>query len=144
MTPGMWIWTILLAIVAVLGLAWLFLAALGAETTEGRIGGMIGGTLVVIVFGAAAFVPHWWQHNTEGGKRSLRNYHQTTNVDKSPTRVVRVYSATGQLVATYSGKFDVGHNGGFVDLDIHQPDGTIKRVLIDNSAGAMTVEDVTR
>lgn len=144
MTPGMWVWTILAAIVALVGLAFAILAIGGGQTRGERLGYGGLGLVIALIFGSLAFVPHWWQHNTEGGKRSLRNYQQTRHVTESPTRLVHVYSATGELVATYTGKFDVGSNGGWIDLDIHRPDGSIQRVLIKGGAGSVTVEDVAR
>lgn len=144
MTPGMLILTIVLALVALAGLIWLITAQIISMDRLGRIvGGIVGGVLLVIGAGTA-WIPAWWLHNTEGGQRSLRNYHQTTHVTSGPTREAKVYSATGQLLATYTGKFDVGNNSGWIDLDIHESSGVIRRVLIDDSTAVITVEDVAR
>lgn len=143
MTPGMIALTIALGALAIVGLAWLITAQIISYDSDGRwIGGIIGAVLLIL--GASTvWIPHWWLHHTAGGERSLRNYHLTRQVTqhRGPLRTARIYSATGQLIATYSGRFDVGHNSGFIDLDIYQPNGSVKRVLIDDTMASMTVED---
>lgn len=136
MTPGMWVWTVILAVLAVIGLALIVFGFVIGEPIA-----IVAGVVLLVIGGSTVWIPHWWQHHTEGGERSLRNYRQTTNIASSPVRVAKVFSATGQLLATYTGRFDVSHNDGLLDFDIHRANGVIQRVLIDDSTAVVTIED---
>lgn len=67
------------------------------------IAGMVGGGL-------------WYYNNTASGQRALVD--QKSELNNGIDRVINVYTANGDLIATYEGKIDIQANdGGYVKFD---------------------------
>ena len=79
---------------------------------------------------------HWYYTSTEGGRRAFKT--QESNLNKGINRTVEVYDATGNLLKTYEGKFDVDYDDDRIIFDdennkrhvIYYPTGT---VIIDEN-----------
>lgn len=58
----------------------------------------------------------WYYNNTASGQRALVD--QESELSNGMERVIRVYTATGDLIAEYEGQIDIeGNDGGYVLFD---------------------------
>ena len=90
--------------------------------------------LVGIIGSFAGFL--WYFNNTESGKRSLKT--QKSNLEGGIQREVRVYDATGGLIETYDGKFDVKYDDDRILFD----DENGKRHTIYYPTGTVIIDEV--
>lgn len=59
---------------------------------------------------------HWYFNSTASGQRALID--QKSELGGGIERVINVYTANGDLMATYEGKIDIeGNDGGYVLFD---------------------------
>ena len=73
----------------------------------------------------------WWYNNTESGKRAFKT--QESNLTGGIEREVSVYDVEGELIKSYSGKFDVVYDNDRILFDdengkrhvIYYPTGTV-------------------
>lgn len=73
--------------------------------------------LVGVIFGLY-FGMHWYYTNTASGQRALVD--QKSELNSGIERVINVYTADGNLIATYEGKIDIDTNdGGYVKFDFN-------------------------
>ena len=74
---------------------------------------------------------NWYYTNTASGERELKN--QNSNLNYGLNRRIEVYDATGNLIKTYEGKFDVEYDSDRIIFDdenrlrhiIYYPTGTV-------------------
>lgn len=86
----------------------------------------------------------WYSYHTESGKRAYKD--QQSNINGGIYREVKVYDIEGDLMAEYSGKFDVETTPEYVLFDdengnrhiIYYTTGTI---IIDELEGQETLGD---
>lgn len=58
----------------------------------------------------------WYYNNTASGQRALVD--QESELSNGMERVIRVYTANGDLIAEYEGRIDIeGNDGGYVLFD---------------------------
>ena len=110
MTIGGWI--IFLFIAACL-IAFGVFVAVYAETLAARIATPIicGVICVVLLIGML-----WYYNNTASGQRALVD--QESELSNGMERVIRVYTANGDLIAEFEGRIDIeGNDGGYVLFD---------------------------
>lgn len=72
--------------------------------------------LTIVLIFATLFGMLWFFNNTASGQRALTD--QKSNLNNGLERTVNVYTANGDIIATYSGKIDIDTNdGGYVKFD---------------------------
>lgn len=70
----------------------------------------------IILIVALLFGMLWYFNNTASGQRALTD--QKSELANGLERTINVYTANGDLIATYSGKIDIDTNdGGYVKFD---------------------------
>ena len=83
------------------------------ESTPGRVLTVILGIAVIVAILLGMF---WWFDNTASGQRALTD--QKSELANGLERVVRVYTANGDIIAEYEGIIDIeGNDGGYVLFD---------------------------
>ena len=110
MTIGGWIvFLFLAACLIALGV----FVAICADSLAARIATPIicGVICVVLLVGML-----WYYNNTASGQRALVD--QESELSHGLERVIRVYTANGDLIAEYEGQIDIeGNDGGYVLFD---------------------------
>lgn len=110
MTIGGWIIFALLALFVVCGVVFIMAHW---ESTPGRVLTAIIGIVVILAILLGMF---WWFNNTASGRRALTD--QKSEFANGLERVVRVYTANGDIIAEYEGIIDIeGNDGGYVLFD---------------------------
>lgn len=110
MTIGGWVVFALLALCVVGGVI-LIMACW--ESTLGRVLTVILGIAVIVAILLGMF---WWFNSTASGQRALTD--QKSELANGLGRVVRVYTANGDIIAEYEGIIDIEDNdGGYVLFD---------------------------
>lgn len=87
--------------------------AVCAETLAARIATPIicGVICIALLIGML-----WYYNNTASGQRALVD--QESELSNGMERVIRVYTANGDLIAEFEGKIDIeGNDGGYVLFD---------------------------
>lgn len=110
MTIGGWIvFLFLAACLIALGV----FVAICADSLAARIATPIicGVICVVLLVGML-----WYYNNTASGQRALAD--QESELSNGMERVIRVYTANGDLIAEFEGRIDIeGNDGGYVLFD---------------------------
>ena len=75
------------------------------------IGFFIGLAICLVIWGIAL----WYYNSTEAGKRARKT--QESNFNGGITRIVKVYDVEGDLIAEYTGKFDVDYDNDRIVFD---------------------------
>ena len=110
MTIGGWVVFALLALCVVGGVVFIMLCW---KSTPGRVLTAILGIAVIVATFLGMF---WWFNNTASGQRALTD--QKSEFANGLERVVRVYTANGDIIAEYEGIIDIeGNDGGYVLFD---------------------------
>ena len=105
-------WIIFL-FVAVCLIAFGVFIAVCAETLAARIATPIICGVICI---ALLISMLWYYNNTASGQRALVD--QESELSNGMERVIRVYTANGDLIAEFEGKIDIeGNDGGYVLFD---------------------------
>lgn len=109
MTIGGWVlFVFLVIIIASVGI-WI---AIDTDATKRALTILICILLIAGVF----FGMRWYFKNTASGQRALID--QKSNLSNGMDRVINVYTANGDLIATYEGQIDIDTNdGGYVKFD---------------------------
>lgn len=105
-------WTIFLFIAACLIAFGVFIAVC-AESLAARIATPIicGVICIALLIGML-----WYYNNTASGQRALVD--QESELSNGMERVIRVYTANGDIIAEFEGKIDIeGNDGGYVLFD---------------------------
>lgn len=72
--------------------------------------------LAAILIFATLFGMLWYFNNTASGRRAIVD--QKSEISNGIERVINVYTANGDLIASYTGKIDIDTNdGGYVKFD---------------------------
>lgn len=109
-TIGAWITFGFLAFVLVLTG---FVLGILTDTQGGPIIGTIIGMFLSLILLCSMF---WYYNNTASGQRALVD--QKSELNNGIERVINVYTANGDLIATYQGKIDIDTNdGGYIKFD---------------------------
>lgn len=77
----------------------------------------------------------WRYQNTEAGKRAFKT--QASNFSGGLEREINVYDMEGDLIVTYSGKFDVTYDDNRILFD----DENGKRHTVYYSTGTVTIDE---
>lgn len=81
--------------------------------TSAKIFATTIGIILIIALFAGSF---WYFNNTASGRRALIN--QKSELNNGLERVINIYTANGDIIATYTGKIDIEKNdGGYVKFD---------------------------
>ena len=75
------------------------------------LGPMLAAPFIILLFMGM----RWYFNSTEAGKRALKT--QESNFNGGIHRTVQVYDATGGLIKTYSGTFDVDYDDDRIVFD---------------------------
>lgn len=130
MTIGGWVFFGVIVLFAIVFSIWLGLGANSLKT--GLISGAIGFLICLITL----MVLLWYFNSTASGARAVKT--QLSNFNNGINRKVTVYDATGNILQTYEGKFDVEYDDDRILFDdekglrhvIYYPTGT---VIIDET-----------
>lgn len=128
MTAAGWIIFACIATVIMI-VAFLMADDICANTLTGVLIGII---LSGIVLGIMLF----YFNNTASGKRAFKS--QESNFNFGIERSVEVYDATGNLLKTYSGKFDVDYDDNRIIFD----DENNKRHIIYYPTGTVIIDEI--
>lgn len=110
MTIGGWVFFALLALCVVGGVVFIMSCW---ESTLVRVLTVILGIAVIVAILLGMF---WWFNSTASGQRALTD--QKSEFANGLERVVRVYTANGDIIAEYEGIIDIeGNDGGYVLFD---------------------------
>lgn len=110
MTIGGWI--IFFFAVATVGTIAVFIVWY-LESIPGKILTAVLGIVIII---AILLGMLWWFENTASGQRALTD--QKSELANGLERIVRVYTANGDIIAEYEGIIDIeGNDGGYVLFD---------------------------
>ena len=83
------------------------------ESIPGKILTAVLGVILII---ALLLGMLWWFNNTASGQRALTD--QKSELANGLERIVRVYTANGDIIAEYEGIIDIeGNDGGYVLFD---------------------------
>lgn len=83
------------------------------ESIPGKILTAVLGVVIIIAILLGMF---WWFKNTASGQRALTD--QKSELANGLERIVRVYTANGDIIAEYEGIIDIeGNDGGYVLFD---------------------------
>lgn len=86
---------------------------------------------------AVWFGSQWWLHSTASGVRMQITWQAQINIGLD--RTAQVFSATGDLVYEFTGRFDVVHDGTRFMFDVVDDDGSIRRNIIYAPAGIVVI-----
>lgn len=124
------IFLIVFGIIVVILLGILGYAIFGEDSTAGTI------LIVVVCFALICGVIYgvnWYYNNTSSGQRAVVDYH--SEVNNGLERTINIYTANGDLIATYSGKIDMeGNNGGYVLFDFEGKRYTYYNCFVESIA----------
>lgn len=120
-------WLLYFGIVAVIGCicACVFCCAYEKKTK------IVAFIITISILALALIFMLWWYNNTESGKRAFKT--QESNLTGGIEREVSVYDVEGELIKSYSGKFDVVYDNDRILFDdengkrhvIYYPTGTV-------------------
>ena len=127
MTVTGWIGWIMLSILIV-GVA----ALIGSAVDKTLAGVLVGVIISGLLLGGLLF----YFNGTAAGKRAYKT--QESNFHNGIERTVEVYDATGNLLKTYSGKFDVDYDDNRIIFD----DEKGKRHVIYYPTGTVIIDEV--
>lgn len=119
----------------VLAIIFAGLAIAGCMCCEKSISRIIIVAVAGVAVIALLFGMMWYFKNTEKGKRAFKT--QESNLGGGLEREINVYDMEGDLIATYSGKFDVTHDNSRILFD----DENGKRHTIYYSTGTVTIDE---
>ncbi len=134
LTIGGWVLYVFLVLCVIIGALWIIFGVLDEDSKTGKIVTVaIALVLSIILLG----VFNWYYTSTASGSRAVKT--QQSNLDNGIQRTVTVYSATGEVIKEYEGKFDVEYDDDRILFDdenglrhvIYYPTGT---VVIDEVA----------
>lgn len=93
----------------------IFIAAFNSYKKP-KLKAAITAVVTLVLIAALLFGMLWYFNNTASGKRALVD--QKSNFNNGIDRVITIYTANGDLIATYSGKIDIETNdGGYIKFD---------------------------
>ena len=83
------------------------------QSVAGRIAVIITAVLILV---GVFFGLNWYFKNTASGQRAVVD--QKSNLNNGLERTVTVYTANGDVIATYEGEIDIETNdGGYIKFD---------------------------
>ncbi len=134
MTIGAWV---ILIIFAVIGLVFAGLAfGLIYGLSDSGIAASLGAAVVIGLTVAACLVFFWWRTNSASGQRALKD--QQSELNGGIERVITVYDIDGDVIAQYSGRFDIETDRqSYILFD----DEEGKRHIIYYTTGTITVDE---
>lgn len=110
MTIGGWI------IFAIIGGSLIFVAICGAIVCEKIVSRIAIPVLCVLATIGLLIGMFWYYGNTASGQRAMVD--QQSDIDNGLNRIVRIYTANGDIIAEFEGKIDIeGNDGGYVLFD---------------------------
>lgn len=107
------------------------------ESTNGIIGAMITVVISIAITICLWVGTNWYYTNTEGGKRALKT--QDSELNGGITRQVLVYDMDGDLIKSYTGKFDIEYSDERIMFDDENGD----RHIIYFKSGTVVVDELS-
>ena len=98
------------------------------------------GILAVVLFGLTLFGGNWWMNNTASGLRMQITWQAEINIGLN--RSIQVFTATGELVYEYEGRFDVQQNEQRIIIDVLNENNVPRRVYISAPAGVVIISEI--
>ena len=114
MTIAGWLIFVLLSLVIIAGAFLLYICF--EESTKKSTAALISIIISIALILALFLGMRWYFNNTASGQRALVD--ERSNLNNGIERVINVYTADGNKIATYEGKIDIDMNdGGYVKFD---------------------------
>jgi len=135
---GFWIGMSVLAC-TLIGVVW-FLVYAAAQGKEGKVNNVVGSVLSLVVIVGVVAGGIWWINNTAHGARMQLTWEAEMNVGLE--RNVQVFTATGELVYEYRGRFDVDQNDHRIIIDVFNENNEPRRVYIAAPAGVVIISQI--
>lgn len=132
----MTIWAIIACIATIIIAIVIIVGAMVWETQNGYIR-MIAVVVTILVAAIVIGGICWWSLGTEAGKRAYKD--QQSNIAGGIERTVRVFDIKGDLIESYSGKFDVETNAEANYVLFDDEDG--KRHMIYYTTGTVIIDE---
>lgn len=107
------------------------------DSTKGIIGAMLTVVISIAITICLWVGTNWYYTNTEGGKRALKT--QDSELNGGITRQVLVYDMDGDLITSYTGKFDIEYSDERIMFDDENGD----RHIIYFKSGTVIVDEVS-
>jgi len=117
---------------------WVAYMALNASKVRGK--GLIACLIGLTIFIGSVTGGNWWLNNTASGLRIQISWQAEMNIGLY--RNVQVFTATGELVYEYQGRFDVDQNDHRIILDIINEENRARRVYISAPAGVVIISEI--
>ena len=113
MTISGWILFAVIAIIIVVIGGAIFL---GFMEYDSKIGMALTAVVTLVLVLATFSAVRWYYTNTETGKRAIVN--QKSEFGGGLDRTINIYTADGEIIATYTGKIDIENkDGGYLLFD---------------------------
>lgn len=111
MTIGGWIaFGFFASIIAIAGVF------IGVGVVDSVAGKVLTAIISVVLIVGLLFGMRWYYANTASGQRAIVD--QRSELNSGLERTVTVYTADGNVIASYSGKIDIESNdGGYIKFD---------------------------
>lgn len=113
MTISGWIIFVIIAVIILVIGGAVFLSYKDDDCIIGSVATVvISVALILAAYGGI----HWYCNNTESGKRAFVN--QKSEFGGGLDRTINIYTADGEIIATYTGKIDIENKeGGYLLFD---------------------------
>lgn len=106
-----WIITITIAFFTIMGGI-----AISMDCFDSTAARIVVWLVVIAIILGCFFGLRWLYNNTASGQRMMTD--QKSNFNGGLDRIVTVYTANGDVIATYEGKIDIeGNDGGYILFD---------------------------
>ena len=132
---GFWFLVMILTGIALISI----LAILGnIIKNKNLLGGLATLTSILIIAGGI-YAGNWWLNNTASGLRTQVTWRAEMQLGLD--RTIQVFTATGELVYEYSGRFDVDQNAERIIIDIIDEELNSRRVYVSAPAGVIIISE---
>jgi len=138
---GFWIITGIVSIGIAIGLIWLYWAfVVNSSKKRGtKPQDIVVYILIsVLCIAGAGFFGNWYLYSTASGQRTRISWQ--SEISLGLERNVQVFSATGEKVFEFSGRFDIDQDEQRILLDVYT-EGKVERIYISAPAGVVIIRE---
>lgn len=107
---------------------------------KGSVGYIAFFLLSAFIIWAGIAGGNWWLNNTASGIRTQVNWQAEMQIGLH--RSIQVFTATGELVYEYVGRFDVEQNNYRIMIDVFNEQNQSRRIYISAPAGVVIISEI--
>ncbi|MCL2559945.1 MAG: hypothetical protein FWE07_05605 [Turicibacter sp.] len=133
---GFWVLVVILGLVLAFVAGAIGYTVFAKSTKKDAIAGILG----LVFFGLTMLGGTWWLNNTASGLRTRITWQAEINVGLN--RTIQVFTATGELVYEYEGRFDVTQNEYRIIIDVINEENQARRVYVSAPAGVVIISEI--